>query len=123
MTSNYLLAVYIAKMPLNNELRIKYENLSLEAQVFACKLQARYWQEIENPFDKCGFGAVIEFADMLENVDYICDETKQVIAYCFDAFFDSVDIDDIYELIDAHDKMCKAKAHFFKTFNKAHTTE
>ena len=123
MNKHYLLAVCVAELPTVSETRKKYENLSLEMQLFACKVQSRYWQKIENAFDKGGFDAAIEFADMLENVDYICDETKQTIAYCFDAFFGDVDIDDVYELIDAHDKMCKAKAHFFEAFNKTHTVE
>lgn len=123
MTEDYLLAVYIAKMPPINELRKKYESLSLDMQLFACKIKARYGFEIENAFDKGGFDAAIEFADMLENVDYICDETKHTIAYCFDAFFDSVSVDDIYELVLLHDEMCKAKENFFEAFNKAHTVE
>lgn len=123
MTSNYLLAVYIAKMPAVSELKIKYEKLSLEMQVFACKIQARYGIEIENAFDKGGFEGAIDFADSLENIDHICDETKQTIAYCFDAFVDSVSVDDIYELILLHDEMCKAKQNFFEAFKKAHETE
>lgn len=123
MTENYLLAVYIAKLPPINELRKKYESLSLEAQIFACKIKSRYGFEIENAFDKGGFEASIDFAISLETIDNICDETKQTIAYCFDAFFDSVSVDDIYELILLHDEMCKAKQNFFEAFNKAHTTE